>query len=72
MKLYNNIDKERLMASRGSRPKVKWTEQMNRDLLECKKKAKELLVSENPPCKENGNKKRLYSSNDGAVGRERI
>ena len=36
---------------------MKWTEQMNRDLLECKKKAKELLASENPPCKENGNKK---------------
>ena len=30
---------------------------MNRDLLECKKKAKELVASENPPCKENGNKK---------------
>ena len=30
---------------------------MNKDLLECKKKAKELVASENPPCKENGNKK---------------
>ena len=30
---------------------------MNRDLLECKKKAKELVASENPPCKENGSKK---------------
>ena len=35
---------------------MKWTEQMNRDLLECKKKAKKLVVSESPPCKENGNK----------------
>ena len=43
--------------SKGSRPKLKWTEQMNRDLLECKKKAKELVASGNPPCKENGNKK---------------
>ena len=43
--------------SKGSRPKVKWTEQMNRDLLECKKKSKELVASENPPCRENGNKK---------------
>ena len=30
---------------------------MKRDLLECKKKGKELVTSENPPCKENGNKK---------------
>ena len=36
---------------------MKWTEQMNRDLLECKKKAKELVASENPPCKENSKKK---------------
>ena len=43
--------------TKGSRPKLKWTEQMNRDLLECKKKAKELVASGNPPCRENGNKK---------------
>lgn len=42
---------------KGSRLKVKWTEQINRGLLECKKKAKELVASENPPCKENGKKK---------------
>lgn len=36
---------------------MKWTEQVNRDLLECKKKAKEFVASENPPCKENGSKK---------------
>ena len=27
---------------------------MNKDVLECKKKVKELVSSENPPCNENG------------------
>ena len=30
---------------------------MNRDLLECKKRAKELVGSDTPPCNENGRKK---------------
>ena len=30
---------------------------MNKDLLECKKRAKELVASETPPCNENGRKK---------------
>ena len=42
---------------KGSQPKVKWTEQMNGDLLECKKKAKELVASVNPPRKDNASKK---------------
>ena len=29
--------------------KVKWTERMNSDILECKKKAKEMASSNNPP-----------------------
>ncbi|CAB3993185.1 Hypothetical predicted protein, partial [Paramuricea clavata] len=37
--------------------KLKWTEQMNTDLLECKKKAMEFLKSENLPCHVNGRKK---------------
>ena len=38
------------MSSQARKPKVKWTEQMNKDVLECKKKAQELVSSENPPC----------------------
>jgi len=43
----------RATSSQARKPKVKWTEQMNKDVLECKKKAQELVVSENPPCNEN-------------------
>ena len=45
------------MSSQAKKPKVKWTEQMNKDVLECKKKAQELVSSENPPCNENGRKR---------------
>ena len=44
-------------ARKSSKSKVKWTERMNNDILECKKKAKELASSENPPCSENGRKR---------------
>ena len=30
---------------------------MNKDVFECKKKAQELVSSENPPCNENGRKR---------------
>ena len=43
--------------STKSRAKLKWTEQINWDLLECKKRAKELVGSDTPPCNENGTKK---------------
>ena len=36
---------------------MKWTEQMNNDILECKRKAKELTSSQNPPCNCNGRRK---------------
>ena len=36
---------------------MKWTEQMNKDILECKRKAKELTSSQNPPCNRNGRRK---------------
>lgn len=39
------------------KPKMKWTEQMNKDILECKRKAKELTSSQNPPCNRNGRRK---------------
>ena len=47
------------MSSQARKPKVKWTEPMNKDVLECKTKAQELVSSENPPCNENG-RKRAY------------
>ena len=34
-------------------------EKMNKDLVECKRKVKELVSSDNPPCNENG-KRRGY------------
>ena len=37
--------------------RFKWTEQMNDDVLQCKRKAKELISSQNPPRNENGKKK---------------
>ena len=37
--------------------KVKWTDQMNEDLLECKRKAQELITSTGAPVNGNGRKK---------------
>ena len=37
--------------------RLKWTDQMNQDLLECKEKALSLKSSSNPPCYQNGRKK---------------
>ena len=37
--------------------RMKWTEEMNNMLLECKKKAISLTTSDNPPRTENGRKK---------------
>ena len=45
------------MASQARKSKVKWTERMNNDILECKRKAKELVSSEKSPCNENGRKR---------------
>ena len=45
------------MSSQARKPKVKWTERMNKDVLECKIRAKEHLSSENPPCNANGRKR---------------
>ena len=36
---------------------MKWTERMNNDILKYKRKAKELVSSENPPCNEKGRKR---------------
>ena len=36
---------------------MKWAERMNNDILECKRKAKEFVSSEDPPCNENGRKR---------------
>ena len=45
------------MSSQARKLKVKWTEQMNKDILECMKKGQELISSGNPPCNENGRKR---------------
>ena len=37
--------------------KVKWTDQMNKDVLECKRKAQELITSDRAPVSGNGRKK---------------
>ena len=36
---------------------MKWTEQMNKDIMECKRQAKALTSSQNPPCNRNGRRK---------------
>ena len=36
---------------------IRWSEQMNSDLLECKRQALLLAKSENPPVKDNGRRK---------------
>ena len=41
----------------GKPGRLKWTDKMNRDLLECKEKALSLKSSSNPPCYQNGRKK---------------
>ena len=43
--------------------KVKWTERMNSDLLECKRKAKDPISSVDPP-------EGLYRSNGGFIRRK--
>ena len=42
--------------NRGSK-RLKWTEQMYLDCLDCERKAQDLVVSENPPVNENGRRK---------------
>ena len=41
----------------GKPGRLKWTDKMNHDLLECKEKALSLKSSCNPPCYQNGRKK---------------
>ena len=43
--------------SKAKPKKVKWTEQMNVDVLECKRRAQDLVSSNNPPRNNNGRKK---------------
>ena len=46
---------------RCNRSSIKWTEEMNNILLDCKSKAQALAKSENPPRLENGRKKGYMS-----------
>ena len=41
----------------GKPGRLKWTDKMNQDLLECREKALSLKSSSNPPCYQNGRKK---------------
>ena len=44
-------------AQISSKPEMKWTEQTNEDILECKTKAVELASSQNPRSNRNGRRK---------------
>ena len=43
--------------SRKTAKKLKWTEQMNKDVLDCKRRAMEITSSGNPPRNEKGRKR---------------
>ena len=43
--------------SKRTTKKLKWTHQMNKDVLDCKRKALEMVESDNPPRKDDGRKK---------------
>ena len=61
------------MASAGTNTirrskRLKWTEQMNRDCLDWKRKAHIMISSDDPPLYENGRrKKRIHQSYERAV-----
>ena len=46
-----------MSLSRSRKPKVKWTNQMNNDVLECKRRAQELVAPDSAPLNRNGRKK---------------
>ena len=53
---YDSIMAEAAAAGRslaGKRGRLKWTDKMNQDLLECREKAFSLKSSSNPPCYQN-------------------
>ena len=54
------------------KPKVKWTFEINKDVLECKRKAQELVTSDRNTVDENGRKKgyKLYRSYERSTGRK--
>jgi len=54
-KLKRKQNWQQIEMSRKS--KVKWTDQMNEDLLECKRKAQELITSSGAPVNGNGRKR---------------
>ena len=53
---YDSIMAEAAAAGRslsGKPGRLKWTDKMNQDLLECREKALSLKSSSNPPCYQN-------------------
>ena len=53
---FSNMASATNRKNRGSK-RLKWTEQMNIDCLDCKRKAQDLVASDNPPVNENGRRK---------------
>ena len=50
----------RAMSSQARKPKVKWKEQINKDVLECKKKAQELFFFRESSLQQEWKEKRIY------------
>ena len=48
--------------SRSRKPKVKWTNQMNNDVLECKRRAQELVASDSAPLNRTAERKATSKS----------
>ena len=49
-----NFEEQSLNGRNARAGRIRWSEQMNSDLLECKRQALLLAKSENPPVKDNG------------------
>ena len=48
--------------SRSRKPTVKWTNQMNNDVLECKRRAQELVASDSAPLNRTAERKATSKS----------
>ena len=48
------------LANKQSKTRLKWTEAMNTKLLECKREAKDLVQSKDPPRKEDGKSRVIW------------
>lgn len=55
--MENREEADQSQVTTSTLGRLRWSEEMNNDLLECKRKAKQLNASENPPRNANGRKK---------------